>query len=98
MRVFTRFEVVSVDSVVDGGGYGNVLDQGVGVILGGYYAFRVVYVIDYVGVVVVGEFQDVDQVYLGFFKGSVVVIVSVFLGGISGLGYFFLGVVVILIL
>lgn len=54
MRVLTRLEAVSVDSVVDGGGHGDILDQGVGVILGGHHAPWAGHVIDHAGAVVTG--------------------------------------------
>lgn len=54
MRVLTRLEAVSVDSVVDGGGHGDILDQGVGVILGGHHAPWAGHVIDHAGAVVAG--------------------------------------------
>lgn len=96
--MLTRLEAVSVNSVVDGGGHSDVLDQGVGVILGGHHAPRAVHVIDHAGAVVAGELQDVDQVHPGLLQGSVAAIAPVLLGGIPGLGHPFLGVVVTLTL
>lgn len=52
--VLTRLKAVSVDSVVDGGGHGDVLDQGVGVILGGHHAPGASHVIDHTSAVVAG--------------------------------------------
>lgn len=52
--MLTRLKAVSVDSVVDGGGHGDVLDQGVRVILGGHHAPGASHVIDHASAVVAG--------------------------------------------